>query len=141
MAYYFECLDTPILRQLMIEAGRAGHQIRNHTQGFVNGAFPEIQTFDTFAGQIEGECRLLLAELNEKRDLKYVLRNALRPARFLKKLAAMEDLSDYISKVPRYGQIVKLVNYMESILTEADQRINKAIVDESGNKSEGLEIH
>ncbi len=50
MAYYFDCLDGQALSKLVVQAGRAGHQIRNHTQGFVNGLFPEIQAIDTFAG-------------------------------------------------------------------------------------------
>ena len=75
-----------------------------------------------------------------QRDLKYVLRNALRPARFLKKLAADEDLAPYISQVPEYGQIVKLTNYMEAILTEVDNRINQAIIAESDSKEIALEL-
>ncbi len=48
---------------------------------------------------MEGECRLLQAEIVNKRDLKYVLRNAIRPARFLKSLLR-EDSPDYLAQVP-----------------------------------------
>ena len=98
MAYYFDTMNKEKVLQLVIEAGRAAHQVRNYTQGFVNGLYPEIQAIDIFSGQIEGECRLLQAEIRHKRDMKYALRNALRPARFLKNIAVSE-MPAYISHV------------------------------------------
>ena len=54
MAYYFNHLDRDLLAELVVRAGRAGHQVRNFTQGYNTLQYPEILTIDTISGQIEG---------------------------------------------------------------------------------------
>lgn len=54
MAYYYNHIDRELLADLVLRAGRAGHQIRNYTQGYTNLQYPEILTIDTLSGQVEG---------------------------------------------------------------------------------------
>lgn len=63
MAYYYNKINQPQLAELVVRAGRAGHQIRNLTQGFVNLGYPELLTIDTISGQVEGQCRALRAQI------------------------------------------------------------------------------
>ncbi len=54
------------IADLVTEAGRSAHLIRNYVQGYVNLNFPEMLSLDNISGRIEGVIRQIKSKIQEK---------------------------------------------------------------------------